>query len=101
LCSIDMTFLNAGPSTPLKYASLRMTDLVVGRVTARTKAKEEAGPFDSAEVRFAQDDRMCCGERTKCECRSRSIGFFEGITKAARVIPGGLWRHGFSGRVTV
>jgi hypothetical protein len=52
-----MTFLNAGPSTPLKYASLRMTDLVVGRVTARTKAKEEAGPFDSAEVRFAQDDK--------------------------------------------
>jgi hypothetical protein len=41
----------AGPSTPLKYASLRMTGLWFG------KTKNESRSFDSAEVRFAQDDR--------------------------------------------
>jgi hypothetical protein len=37
----------------------------LGYVKARSKAKEEAGPFDSAEVRFVQDDGVEVEEDTK------------------------------------
>jgi hypothetical protein len=46
---------NAGPSTPLKYASLRMTGLMWGK--NEVQPRQRAPAVDSAEVRFAQDDR--------------------------------------------
>jgi hypothetical protein len=50
----------AGPSTPLKYASLRMTGHYFASHVARSldaAQRKKSGSFDSAEVRFAQDDR--------------------------------------------
>jgi hypothetical protein len=75
-----------------------MTDLWWGRA-ARTKAKEEAGPFDSAEVRFARDDNFCGGERANGECRFHSIGFTEGITKAARAMRAAFGVMDFFGKL--
>jgi hypothetical protein len=51
----------AGPSTPLKYASLRMTRFRGGGRTKSNRA-QRAPAFGSAEVRFAQDDKVCCLE---------------------------------------
>jgi hypothetical protein len=47
-------------STPLKYASFRMRGAEVSE-----ERTTNAGPFDSAEVRFAQDDRFVVGEDAK------------------------------------
>src|SRR6266700_3844729 len=56
LCRVS--FREAGPSAPLKSASLRMTNLwgVVAKNKSKNKSKCRSRSFGSAEKRFAQDD---------------------------------------------